>query len=28
LESMKKEFNNIRNLNFENIEIIKLWKKI
>ena len=24
LESMKKEFNNIRNLNFENIEIIKL----
>jgi hypothetical protein len=28
LESIKKEFIDIDNLDFENIEIIKLWKKL
>jgi hypothetical protein len=28
LESIKKEFIDIDNLDFDNIEIIKLWKKL
>jgi hypothetical protein len=28
LESIKKEFIDINNLDFENIEIVKLWKKL